>query len=66
MGLQIPFGKDDGRMSEMGLKIPSKEYDRDFSEMGLEMPSKVDANFIRSLFMGIPVPVVEEYSTGGC
>ena len=54
----MPFGKDDRRLSEMGLKMPSKEYDGESSKMGLEMPSKVDDDFIRSLFMGIPVPSV--------
>ena len=42
----------------MGLKIPSKEYDGESSEMGLKMPSKIDADFKRSLFMGIPIPTV--------
>ena len=42
----------------MGLNMPSKEYDRESSEMGLKMPSKIDADFIRSLFMGIHVPTV--------
>ena len=58
MGLQTPFGKDDRRLSNMGLKMPSKEYVGESSEMGLNMPSKVDADFIRSLFMGISVPAV--------
>ena len=58
MGLHMPFGKDDGRLSEMGLNMPSKEYDGESSKMGLEMPSKVDDDFIRSLFMGIPVPAI--------
>ena len=38
----MPFEKDDGRLLEMGL----------------EMLSKVDADFIRSLFVGIHVPAV--------
>ena len=54
----MPFGKDDRRLSKMGLKMPSTEHDGESSEMGLEMPSKVDANFIRSLFVGILVPAV--------
>ena len=58
MGLQMSFGKDDKILSEMGLKMPSKEYDGESSEMGLKIPSKVDVDFIRSLFVGIPVPVV--------
>ena len=76
MGLQIPFGEDDressemrlkmpskeydGESSEMGLKMPSKEHDRESSKMGLKMPSKVDVDFIKSLFVGILVPVVCE------
>ena len=58
MGLQISFGKDDGRVSDMGLKMPSREYDGESSEMGLKMPSKIDADFVRSLFVGILVPAV--------
>ena len=54
----MPLGKDDRRLSEMGLKIPCKEYDGESSNMGLKMPSKIDADFVRSLFMGIPVLVV--------
>ena len=42
----------------MGFKMPSKEYDGESSEMDLKMPSKIDADFIRSLFMGILVPAV--------
>ena len=26
--------------------------------MGLKMPTRLDANFIRGLFVGIPVPIV--------
>ena len=59
MGLQMPFVKDDRRLSEMGLKMPYEEYDGESSEMGLKMPSKIDADFIRSLFVGIHVPVVQ-------
>ena len=58
MGLQIPFGKDDRRLSEMGLKMPSTKHDGESSKMGLEMPSKVDFDFIRTLFVGFPAPVV--------
>ena len=54
----MPFGKDDIRHSEMGLNMPSTEHDGESSKMGLEMPSKVDADFIRNLFVGIPVPAV--------
>ena len=60
----MPFGKDDRRLSEMGLKIPSKGYDGESSEMAFKMPSKVDAYFIRSLFVGIIIPLVVRYSTG--
>ena len=58
MGLQMPFVKDDRRLSEMGLKMPSKEYDGESSEVGLKMPSKIDADFIRILFVGILVPAI--------
>ena len=58
MGLQMPYGEDEKKLSEMGLKMPFKGYDRELSEMGLKMPSKIDANFVRILFVGIPVPVV--------
>ena len=54
----MPLEKDDKILSEMGLKMPSKEYDGESSKMGLKMPSKVDADFIRSLFVGIHVPAV--------
>ena len=54
----MPYGEDEKKLSEMGLKMPFKGYDRELSEMGLKMPSKIDANFIRSLFVGIPVPTV--------
>ena len=54
----MPFGGDGRESSEMSLKMPSKEYDGEFSEMGLEMLTKVNADFIRSLFVGIPAPVV--------
>ena len=54
----MPFGKDDGRSSEMGLKMPSREYDGESSNMGLKMPSREHANFIRDSSVGIPVPVV--------
>ena len=54
----MPFGKDDRRLTEMGLKMQSKEYDEDSSEMGLKMPSIIDADFVRSLLVGIPVPAV--------
>ena len=50
MGLQIPFGKDDGRSSEMGLKMPSREH----------------VDFTRYSFVGIPAPVVEEDSAEEC
>ena len=56
--MKIPFGEDDGRVSEMGLKMPSREYDGESSEMDLKMTSQVDDDFIRSLFVGIPVPAV--------
>ena len=58
MGLQMPFGEDNIKSSEMGLKMPSKEYDGESSKMGLKIPSKVNPDFIRSLFVGILVPVV--------
>ena len=58
MGLEFPFGKYDRRLSEMGLRMPSRENDGESSDMGLKMPSRVDADFIRGLFMGIPIPVV--------
>ena len=58
MGLQMPFGKHDRKLSELGLKMPSKEYDGDSLEMGLKMPSKIDTDFVRSLFVGIPIPAV--------
>ena len=48
----------EGESSEIGLKMPSKEYDGESSEMGLEMPPKVDADFIRSIFVGIHVSAV--------
>ena len=54
----MPFGKYDRILLEMGLKMPSKDYDGESSEMGLKIPSQVDVDFIRSLFMGIPVPDV--------
>ena len=54
----MPFGKDDRRLSEMGLKMPSKEYNGVSSEIGLKMPSKIDTDFIRILFVGIPIPAV--------
>ena len=42
----------------MGLQIPFVEEDKETSEIGLKMPSRVDADFMRGLFMGIPIPVV--------
>ena len=56
----MPFGKDDRRLSEMGLNMPSKEYEGESSEMGLKMPSKIDVDFVRSLFVGILIPAVQE------
>ena len=47
-------------MAGMGLQMSFGEDDRESSEMGLKMPSKLDADFIRGLFVGIPVPVVCE------
>ena len=39
MGLQMSFGIDDGRFSEMVLKMPSRECDGESPEMGLNMLS---------------------------
>ena len=55
----MPFGKDEKILSEMGLNMPSKEYDGESSKMGLKMPSKIDADLVRSLFVGILVPAVQ-------
>ena len=53
-------------MLGMGLQMPFGEDDRASSEMGLKMPSKVDVDFIRGLFVGIPVLLFKENSAGEC
>ena len=58
MRLEMPSKEHDGESSEMGLKMPFRLRDGESSEMGLKMPSIVDVDFIRGLFLGIPIPVV--------
>ena len=65
MGLQMPFGGDDGRSPEMGLKMPSGRYDEESSKMGLKMPYR-GCDFPRYSLVGIPIHVVEEESAEEC